>query len=199
MRSLTIVGLQVVRPKLILIAALSTYVVAMLSNGSHWITSAKIASPIAIALSVLGASLFHFGAANKMYTRKMEVLHASYFVRVALVILGLVSMFGAVRITFTYLNPACQLIVLLDAVIVIAYAGILSRHWLTKNLLIAFVCVSPVLLGWFAGHRLHPSVPYGIFTIFFVHLAREIVKDIQDRVANNGLRLTLPLDLGVLK
>ena len=62
--------------------------------------------------------------------------------------------------------------------------------------MIAFVCASPILLGWFAGHRLNPSVPYGITVTFFAYLTREIVKDIQDREANHGYRHTLPLWLG---
>ena len=198
MRSLTILGLQVVRPQLIMIAAFTTWVAAMLSNGPHWFTVPKLASPAAIGLAVLGASLFHFGAANPMYTRKSEVLSVGHLVRLGLILLGLASLIAAVYLTFVYLNRACQLIVLLDVIIVVAYAGILSKHWLAKNLLIAFVSISPILLGWFAGHQLHPSVPYGICTTFFVYLAREIVKDIQDRVVNNGFRLTLPLWLGVM-
>lgn len=189
--------LQVVRPQLILITALATWIVAMLSNGPDWFTTPKIASPIVMALSVLGASLYHFGAANPMYTRKSESLSIGPLVRAGLIVLGLAGMFGAACIAFAYLNSICQMIVIIDSVIIVAYASILSRHWLTKNLLIAFVCVSPVLLGLFSGHRLHPSVPYGITVTFFAYLAREIIKDIQDRVANNGYRMTLPLWLGV--
>ena len=189
--------LQVARPQLIVITAFATWITAMLSNGPDWFTTAKIASPAAMALSVLGASLYHFGAANPMYTRKSEALSVRPLIRVGLIALGLVGMFAAIYVAFAYLNAICQVIVVIDAIIIVAYASILSRHWLTKNLLIALVCVSPILLGWFAGHRLHPSVPYGITVTFFVYLAREIIKDIQDRVANNGYRVTLPLWLGV--
>lgn len=190
--------LKIVRPQHMLLAAISTWVIAMLSNGQHYFTTAKLASPIVMALSVMGASLYHFGAANPMYTRKSETLSVRPTVRIALIAFGLAILIGAVYMSSAYLNPACRRIVSIDAIIIVAYAGILSRHWLTKNLLIAFVCASPVLMGWFAGDRLHPAVPYGITVTFFAYLAREIVKDVQDRKANHGYRHTLPLWLGLV-
>lgn len=190
--------LHVARPQHIILASLSTWVIAMLSNGPHYITTAKVVSPIVMALSVFGASFYHFGAANPMYTRKSESLSVDRMIRVSLIFLGLAGISTAVYITFRYLSSACRLIVTVDAIIIVAYAGLLSRHWLSKNILIAFVCVSPILLGWFAGHRLNPAVPYGIAVTFFAYLAREIVKDIQDRIANHGYRHTLPLCLGVV-
>jgi 4-hydroxybenzoate polyprenyltransferase len=188
---------QMVRPHLMLLAAVSTWVIAMLSNGPHYFTTAKVVSPIVMALLVMGASLYHFGAANPMYTRKSEALFLEPVVRKRLILAGLASLGSAIFLTFTYLNSTCQPIVLSSVFIIVAYPTLLSRHWLTKNILIAFVCASPVLLGWFAGHRLHPSVPYGITVTFFAYLAREIVKDIQDRRVNNGYRHTLPLTFGL--
>lgn len=196
MRSFNIF-LKMARPQHILLAGLSTWVVAMLSNGPHLFTTAKVASPVVMALIVFGASLYHFGAANPMYTRKSEALQLGFLIRFALITLGLGAMVAAVLVTFKYLGSVCRLIVVSDLLIIVAYAGILSRHWLSKNLLMAFVCVSPILMGWFAGHRLNPSVPYGIAVTFFAYLCREIVKDIQDRRANCGYRHTLPLWLGV--
>jgi 4-hydroxybenzoate polyprenyltransferase len=170
----------------------------MLSNGPEAFSVYKVIAPIVIALTVLGASLYHFGAANPMYTRKNEALSATKPARIALVFGGVIAMLAAMKITSHYLNSMCQLIVVIDAVIIIAYAGILSRYWLSKNLLMTFVCVSPVLLGWFAGERLHPDVPYGIALTFFAYLAREITKDIQDIKANHGHRITLPIWLGII-
>ena len=190
-------ALQVARPKLMLLSGLSTWVVAMLSNGPYWFTTPKLASPLTIVLTVFGASLYHFGAANTMYTRKSETLSISRLTRWSLIVLGSIGMGAAVSLAFSYLSTACQLIVIFDVAILMAYAGVLSRHWLSKNLLMAIVCISPILLGWFAGYRLNPNVPYGIAVTFFAYLAREIVKDIQDRRANCGYRHTLPLWLGV--
>jgi hypothetical protein len=177
---------------------MATWVIAMLSNGPYWFTTAKVVSPAVMGLSVLSASLYHFGAANSMYARKNEVLSVEPFVRRALIGLGVLGLALAVYLAVNYLNAACQIVVALDALIIVAYAGLLSRHWLTKNILMAFVCASPVLLGWLAGHRLHPAVPYGIGVTFLTYLTREVVKDIQDRVVNHGHRLTLPLWLGVM-
>lgn len=190
--------LKVSRFWLAVFAAMATWVIAMLSNGPQWFTTAKLVSPSVMGLSVLSASLYHFGAANPIYARKNEVLAVGLSVRSGLIGLGILGMVGAVYLTINYLNSACQIVVALDALVIAAYAGILSRHWATKNLLMAFVCASPVLLGWLAGHRLHPAVPYGIAVTFLTYLTREVVKDIQDRVVNHGHRLTLPLWLGVM-
>ena len=191
--------MRIARPQHMLLAALTTWVMAMLSNGPHWFTPVKVAAPIVMALCVFGASLFHFGMANPMYSRKSESLAVrNPLILMALVTIGFDGMLTAIAIAFAYLNDACKALVVIDAIIIILYPELLSRHWRTKNGVIAFVCVSPILLGWFSGHRLSPSVPYGIGMAFFSFLAREIVKDIQDRIVNHGYRWTLPLWLGIV-
>lgn len=196
--SSVVLCLKVSRIWHVVFAAIATWVIAMLSNGPYWFTTAKVISPTVMGLSVLSASLYHFGAANPMYARKNEVLAAGLLVRSGLIGIGILGMALAVYLAMNYLNTSCQIVVALDALIIVAYAGALSRHWITKNSLMAFVCVSPVLLGWLAGHRLHPAVPYGIAVTFCTYLTREVVKDIQDRVVNHGYRITLPLWLGVI-
>ena len=179
-------------------AALATWVVAILSNGSNWFTGPKLIAAGVITLSVMGASLYHFGAAHYMYARKNEQFASTDSSTVIkLITMGLVSIFIAIGLSLYNLNLLCRLIVLIDALIIILYSRVLSRYWWTKNPLIAFVCTSPILLGWFTGNRMHPDVPYAILAVFFAFLTREIIKDVQDRKANNGLRLTLPLWLGV--
>lgn len=183
-----------------LMAGLSTWVVAILSDGGSWFAINKLIASSAIALSVMGASLYHFGAAHYMYARKTERFASTDQKTVTkLIILGLMCISIAIIASLVYLNLACKSIVLIDALIIILYSRVLSRYWWTKNPLIAFVCISPILLGWFTGQRLHPYVPHVIFAVFFAFLTREIVKDVQDRIANHGLRLTLPLWLGVAK
>jgi 4-hydroxybenzoate polyprenyltransferase len=190
---------MIARPQHMLLAALTTWVAAMLSNGPHWFTTAKVVAPTIMAFSVFGASLFHFGAANQMYTRKSESLAVRDPALLdGLFFGGIASILTAIAITFTYLNETCRLIVVADATIILAYPNLLSRHWFSKNSLIAFVCVSPILIGWLAGSHQHSSIPYGIGMAFFSFLAREIVKDVQDRKANHGYRWTLPLWLGVI-
>lgn len=189
--------LTVTRPKLIVLSALSTWVIAMLSNGPHLFTTTKIMAPIAISLSVLGASVYHFGVANPMHTRKEESLEISLWARIVMGLIGFIIMLWALDIASKYLNTSCLIVVAFDAIVLTFYPNYLSRYWVSKNFLMALVCVSPILLGWFAGDRMNSAVPYGISVTFFIYLCREIVKDIQDRNVNNGYRHTLPLTLGV--
>ena len=183
-----------------LMAGLSTWVTAILSGGGDWSANTKLFASGVMTLGIMGASLYHFGAAHYMYARKSEQFANTDQNTVAkLIILGLICISIAIVASLVYLNSACQLIVLIDSLIIILYSRVLSRYWWTKNPLIAFVCTSPILLGWFTGQRLHPYVPHVIFAVFFAFLTREIVKDVQDRIANHGLRLTLPLWLGVAK
>jgi len=197
-RSLTLC-FKMTRPHLIVLATLSTWVVTRLSGGPNTAPTLQIVAPVVMALSVLGASLYHFGAANAMYAKKNEALAVrNPWGRLALIIFGLVGILVAVVVTFHYLNRLCQAIVVVDATIVVFYARVLSRHWRTKNLPMAFVDISPLLLGWFCvGYRPYPGVPYGASAAFFAYLAREIVKDVQDIEVDRGFRATLPLYLGV--
>ncbi|MFA6501115.1 MAG: UbiA family prenyltransferase [Patescibacteria group bacterium] len=190
--------MKMTRFHLAVMAAIAAWVAAMLSNGPHWITVPKVAAPAIMFFAVIGASTFHFVAANPMYKRKNEHWAIDgWWHRASLIIFGLAGMLLAVGIASRYLNRYCQIVVAVDAVIIVCYAAWLSRYWLTKNLLIAVVCVSPIILGWLAGHRTHPSMPYAILVAFFAYLAREIVKDVEDRYINHGRRITLPLWLGV--
>jgi len=196
-RSLAIC-LKMTRFRLAVMAAIAAWVAAMLSNGPHWLTVPKVAAPVIMFFGIIGASIFHFVVANPMYKRKNEHWAIDgWWRKTSLAIFGLAGMLLAIGIATMYLNRYCQAVVAVDAVIIVCYAGLLSRYWLTKNLLIAVACVSPIILGWLTGHRTHPSMPYAILVAFFAYLAREIVKDVEDRHINHGRRITLPLWLGV--
>ena len=188
---------KVTRPVQFIAAAFGTWVVALLSNGPDPVSSNKVAASVAMGLTVLAASIFHYGAANRMYARKVWDL-----VKVenpaGLIVTGLVIFVASCLVAAVYLPWECSAIATIDAIIVVLYARVLSKRWITKNTVIAFACTTPILMGWLAGHRLHPVVPYAIAISFSAYLAREIVKDIQDIRANQGIRVTLPIQIGVV-
>jgi len=187
---------KITRPEQCLTAALATFVVALLSNGPLWFTAEKIAAPLVIALSVLGSSLWHYGARHDVYAKKhWDVVHVTHPQR--LLIAGCVSFVLSVAVAFLFLPTACTLVAFINVFIIVFYARRLDQYWPWKNLVIALVCTSPLIMGWFSGHHLHPIVLPMIIATFFIYLAREILKDVQDREANHGLRFTMVIDLGV--
>ncbi len=183
-----------------LVAGLATWVTAILSNGADWFANYKILASLIMAIGVLGASVWHLGAAHHVYARKEEQLPSlGDSAQKWCMGIGGLAMIWSTVLALIYLNSTCQTIIALDAVIIFTYSRFLSRHWITKNVVIAFTCTSPVLLGWSSGSHNHPAVPWGIAIAFFVYLVRETLKDATDRKANHGFRLTLPLWLGVPK
>ncbi|MBI4092799.1 MAG: UbiA family prenyltransferase [Candidatus Kerfeldbacteria bacterium] len=177
-------------------AALGTWVVALLSNGAQWVNAPKVAAPIAMAFCVAGASLYHYGAAREIYVRKSERLWIEFQPRIVLLSAGLGSFGISLLITGLLLNPMCFGLVLFNVLAIILYARRLDRHWITKNTVITTVIASPVLVGWFAGHRMNPMTPWLLGSIAAAYMAREIVKDVDDILANQGRRVTLPMEVG---
>ncbi len=177
-------------------AALGTYVVALLSNGNSWVTTVKIAAPISMGLGVIGASLFHYGAAHRMYGRKVyDRVEVKQPLR--LIVLGLAAMATSILVALLCLPGSGVAIMSANALVVILYARVLARHWVTKNMLIAAVCSTPAIMGWVVGHRLFAGLPMCISSVFFAQWAREIRKDIADIRANHGERITLPMVVGI--
>lgn len=187
---------KITRPEQCVIAAIATWVVALLSNGPSWFAPAKFAAAAAIFFSVLGASLWHYGARSDMYAKKHYDL---VLVKNPILMrnLGAASFGFSILITTLFLPWICIAIATLNMFIIFLYAKRLDQFWPWKNLVIAFVCTTPLLVGWMSGHRLHPVVFPMIVAAFFIYLTREILKDIQDREANHGLRYTMALDIGV--
>lgn len=187
--------IKVTRPVQCLLAACATWVIALLSNGPLWFTTEKIAGGGVIFLMVLGSSVYHYGAAHKMYARKswdlVEVQHPEL-----LVLLGYRCFMWAIAIAALFLPLSCMVITVISAIAIMCYAQFLSKHWATKNVVIAFVCTTPILIGWLSGHRMHPAIPYFVGFTFFGYWAREIIKDLQDIKANHGIRVTLPMWIG---
>jgi 4-hydroxybenzoate polyprenyltransferase len=187
---------KIARPEQCVTAALAAFAVALLSNGPLWFTIPKIAAPISIALSVLGSSLLHYGMCADIYAKKhWDPVYVKNPRRLRRI--GWCSFFASIGIAIIFLPETCILIAVMNAVLIYFYGKELDQYWPWKNLVIAVVCTTPLLIGWSSGHRLHPIVLPMIASTFFVYLAREILKDIQDRVANHGSRFTMVMDLGV--
>lgn len=187
---------KITRPSQCILAALATWVVALLSNGPYWFTEAKIAAAAVIFFSVLGSSLWHYGARADMYAQKhydlVLVKNPSRLLH-----LGSIAFACSILLATLFLPWSCIAIATLNMFVIFLYAKHLDQFWPWKNLVIAFVCTTPLLLGWMSGQHLHPVVFPLIVAAFFIYLTREILKDIQDREANHGLRYTMVMDLGV--
>lgn len=182
------------RPKSCLCAATTVWVISLFANGPSMFAEQKVIASIVMGLGVLASSVYHFGAAHPMYARKSEVTTS---VNPRLLIVAGIATFGlAILLAVRFLPPPAVAVIVFDTVVILFYARVFSRVWITKNSLIALVAASPVILGWCVGSHRHPAIPYGIGIVIASQMAREIVKDVEDRFVNNGFRLTLPLWLG---
>lgn len=190
--------IKLTRPINCLAVVFGTWLMAFLSDGSDWFASPKIAAALAMGASCLGASLFHYGAAEEMYLRKDDY-REEFHRPVLLLILGVLAILGSWITAGIYLPFVCLVIIILSSFVIFSYAKVLSRHWLLKNIVIAILCTTPILVGGFSGNRFLLGLIYFIVIVFFAHYAREIIKDIQDIKADTGLRKTLPIQFGTPK
>ena len=107
--------LKVTRPDQSLIAGLATYAIALISNGHDWLSINKIAASVTMFLMVMGSSLFHYGAAHRMYARK-------YWDRIEgsrpwlLITLGSIVMLISLNVAYNYLPRVCFLIAMIDTI-----------------------------------------------------------------------------------
>lgn len=182
------------RPILPLSSALAAWIISQACGAEVHTSMAAAAS---IALSTVGASFYHYGGANWMYTRKSERLKFNDPQLVMLI--GLTIFCISIAIAVQWLPKQCVYICLFNTLSVAAYSAKLSSHWTTKNLTMGLVCATPVAIGWQAGHVTHPIVPWAFSIAVIAHLSREMIKDVKDILANNGRRVTLPMILGTDK
>ncbi|MFA5926031.1 MAG: UbiA family prenyltransferase [Parcubacteria group bacterium] len=176
----------------------ASYIIALLSDGPAWFTMTKAAAGISMFFSIWGASVWHYGRCRKVYAKKhwdpvyiknpRQVLCA-----------GAVGFAISILISAVFLPAACIIIAILNAVtIMFLYAKFLDQYWPWKNISIALVCITPLLMGWFSGHHLNPIVIPVIIAAFFTYLTREVFKDTVDREANKGERFTMVMKLGII-
>ncbi len=188
---------KVTRLEQCLIVGLGTWLIALLSNGSLWLNEPKVAAGISMFFSCMGASLFHYGRRHDVYAKKwydLVVIKRPGILMTG----GLASFIISILTAATLLPTFCVWIAVFNFLVILLYANFLDQFWPFKNLAIALVCVTPIVMGWYSGHRLHPIVPYLIVAIFCIYLAREILKDIEDRHANRGKRFTMVMSLGII-
>lgn len=180
-----------------LAAAVGTWVVSLLSDGPEFFTTTKIMAAMCMAMGVAGSSLYHYGAAYDVYTRKSERLWIDATPRHWFIGLGVMVLMLSTVTAMLLFNVWGVTIMVVDSLIILLYARFLGRHWITKNALIAFVATTPGLLGWVVGHRMNAAVPWILVALGAAYWAREIVKDIEDIHANYGRRVTLPMVITV--
>lgn len=178
-----------------LIAGVSAWLIALLSNGPLWFTTPKIAAASCIFFSCLGASMLHYGMRYDIYLLKWWDLVEVKNPRL-LVVLGNVAFITSIITAAFTLPRICTIIAGINYLILLFYSGWLDKYWPMKNLVIAIVCLSPITIGWFSGHRMHPAVPPLLISIFCVYMTREMLKDIVDVKANRGKRFTMVMSLG---
>lgn len=187
--------IAIANPVQFFLGGVATWIAALLSNGPTWFSTEKIVAGVVMSLGILGASVWHHGARADVYARKHW---DPVYVKNPAVLLAIGSVFfsGSIFLAWQFLPPACVAIAITNCLVILFYARFLDKYWPWKNLSIAGICVTPLILGWFSGHRLHHIVPPIIVATFFFYLAREIFKDIVDIKANQGKRFTMVMDIG---
>ena len=187
---------KIVRPSQVIIAGLSTWIVALISNGPTWVSYQKVGGGMVIALSILSASVWHYGARHDVYQEKWwDPIYVKN--PKAMCFLGLLGFLASIAMALFFLPKECVIIAIFNALAIVLYAKRLDQFWPWKNIIIALVCITPLLMGWFLGHRINFMVPFLTGAAFCIYLAREILKDVVDREADRGKRFTMVMQLGI--
>lgn len=182
---------KLVRPIIPLSSGFGTWIVSKYCGAGG---EQSLIAAIAIALSTIGASFYHYGGANWMYARKSDRFKFKdpEMIRLAgLIIFGL-----SICLAALWLPKLCVLVCVFNTLAIAGYSAKLSSYWLTKNMTMAVISATPIILGWLAGGIFHPIVLWGIGVACIAHLSREIIRDVEDIFANEGRRITLPMVLG---
>lgn len=182
---------KLIRPILPISSGLAAWIIAQ-SCGAQFDQSLAVA--VSIALSTIGASIYHYGGANWMHARKTDRLKFEDPEIVRLT--GLCVFCLSIGVAVIWLPQVCVLICLFNTMAIAAYSAKLSSNWTTKNITMSVICTTPILIGWCVGTTTHPMVPWAIGLAAIAHLAREIIKDVQDILSNEGKRITLPMVIG---
>ena len=185
---------KVTRIEQCLIAGLAAWLIALLSNGPLWFNQSKVIAAGCVFFSFMGGSLLHYGMRSDIYRLKWwdQVIVRN---PARLKVYGLLALAASIGLS-GMLPASCVMITGGNFLIILLYSNLIDRYWPWKNLTIAFVCLSPILIGWWSGHRLNPIVPPLIGATFCIYLTREIMKDVMDITANRGRRITMAIELG---
>jgi len=179
------------------IAAISTWLITLLNDGNSWFTNENIFPALCLFFSCLGANLFHYGMKWRMYQEKYWnpiIIRRPHLLK----ILGLSSFVVAGIIATIWINSTiCFIFLGLFFLVIFFYPIILDRRWPWKNLSIAFCCLSPVVVGYTAANPGKNLLAWSIAcVVFFVYLASEIIKDIDDQPVDQGRRITMVMAIG---
>lgn len=188
---------KIVRPPYLLASAGGTWVVAIICNGPDMLSVNKLAAAACMALSFLASSIFHYGAAHEMYKAKwydpVDIPSPTGFI-----LTGASLFIASIFLACLYLPASCVGLMVFNAIAIGLYGVLLSRTWVMKNIIIASICSTPIVLGWWAGSHAPPILAYALGTIFFAYTAREMMLDIRDEQANRQRkRRTVPIVFGV--
>jgi 4-hydroxybenzoate polyprenyltransferase len=167
----------------------------LMANLSQTDSDLMFSVSVVSGLSCLGSSIFHFGAGHRIYSRKAEAIKIAR--PWILILTGAFILALSVGISLAALPPLCTATLLFNATSVSVYSVWLSKRWYIKNPLIATVCTTPALLGSLVGTTTHPATWYILTSVYCTFLSREIIKDVEDIIANHGRRVTLPMVIGI--
>jgi len=186
---------KLIRPIIPVTGGLTAWIISR-ACGANNRTAA--AAAVAIALSSIGASFWHYSEANPMYARKEERLKfknpvVKFKNPKVLMFTGLMIFCLSIVIAHQWLPQQCIYLYLFNTVTIAAYSIWLSSSWTTKNVTMAVISITPVITGWQAGQFTHPLVRWAITIAALAHFAHEVVKDVMDIKANEGIRVTLPM------
>jgi len=182
---------KLIRPILPISSGIAVWIIAQFCNANF---EQSLVAAIATAINTVGASIYHYGGANWMYARKDERYKFKDPELVRL--MGLEIFCLSISIAVMWLPKICALICLFNTLVIAAYSAKLSSHWITKNITMSIICVTPILMGWQVGTINHPIIFWSIGLAGIAYFAREVIKDVKDIVANEGKRVTLPMILG---
>jgi 4-hydroxybenzoate polyprenyltransferase len=179
------------------IAAISTWLITLLNDGDSWFTSENIFPALCLFFSCLGANLFHYGMKWRIYQEKYwdpVIIRRPHLLK----IFGLSSFVVAGVIATIWIDSTtCFIFLGLFFLVILFYPITLDRQWPWKNLSIAFCCLSPVVIGYTASNPGENLLAWNIAcVVFFVYLASEIIKDIDDQPVDRGRRITMVMVIG---
>ncbi len=186
--------LKVTRLYQCVIAGLASWITAVLCEGSTWITQQNVVAFGVSTFGCLGAFLMHYAIRHDTYKSKWKDVHHQY--RPALFLhLGAYTFAFSMTVAALFLPLVCLFIVTINFAALYIYATVI-RHWSWKNLIASFLCITPILIGWFAVQHTNPVIPFLLVSAFCMYMAREILKDMEDLDVDRGKRFTMVMRFG---
>lgn len=139
---------------------------------------------------------------NDYYDRRLDFIHNSEKPLPS----GKVSLKAVLIFTFLlfalglylsfWVNLKAFFLASFNSILLVAYAKVLQRRFIVSNLTISFLVASTFVFGGFAVGNFFPALLLGLLA-FFANIAREIVKDLEDKYADKTSNIrSIPRVLG---